>query len=213
MRETSADGPMDSVPHGSRAQTARALDRVPRALRTSERLVRTGELGRCPRVSTLVVGRPDAGRSEPAKNERGAAGSSSVKPWPGPPTRTSDRQWTPRSSQAVRLSVDWVIGGRHWTRTSDLLHVKHFRLNAVLGAWDARANSTQLYGHGVLTVRGGVVGAAAGHSSPPVGTPKRRRAAPARCRRCKGRSLPRLTPALDGGCNRAAAAQTTDTRD
>ena len=25
-------------------------------------------------------------------------------------------------------------GGRHWTRTSDLLHVKHFRLSAVLRA-------------------------------------------------------------------------------
>jgi hypothetical protein len=33
-----------------------------------------------------------------------------------------------------------VVGGRHWTRTSDLLHVKHFRLSAVLGAWDAEQN-------------------------------------------------------------------------
>ena len=30
-----------------------------------------------------------------------------------------------------------VVGGRHWTRTSDLLHVKHFRVNAVLRAWEA----------------------------------------------------------------------------
>ncbi len=33
-----------------------------------------------------------------------------------------------------------VGGGRHWTRTSDLLHVKHFRLNAVLRAWEAERN-------------------------------------------------------------------------
>ncbi len=34
----------------------------------------------------------------------------------------------------VSTSVDMVVGGRHWTRTSDLLHVKHFRLSAVLRA-------------------------------------------------------------------------------
>ena len=39
-----------------------------------------------------------------------------------------------RKQLAVRLSVKWVVGGRHWTRTSDLLHVKRFRLSAVLGA-------------------------------------------------------------------------------
>ncbi len=32
--------------------------------------------------------------------------------------------WVPRRSYAVRLSVKVVVGGRHWTRTSDLLHVK-----------------------------------------------------------------------------------------
>ncbi len=41
-----------------------------------------------------------------------------------------------RRSYAVRLSVKVVVGGRHWTRTSDLLHVKHFRLSAVLRAWE-----------------------------------------------------------------------------
>ena len=43
-------------------------------------------------------------------------------------------------------------GGRHWTRTSDLLHVKHFRQSAVLGAWGARAKVRQLCGHGITTV-------------------------------------------------------------
>jgi hypothetical protein len=42
------------------------------------------------------------------------------------------------------LAVIFVLtdgdGGRHWTRTSDLLHVKHFRLSAVLGAWRAEQN-------------------------------------------------------------------------
>jgi hypothetical protein len=33
-----------------------------------------------------------------------------------------------------------VFGGRHWTRTSDLLHVKRFRLSAVLGASVAEQN-------------------------------------------------------------------------
>jgi len=33
-----------------------------------------------------------------------------------------------------------VDGGRRWTRTSGLLHVKHFRLSAVLGAWSAEHN-------------------------------------------------------------------------
>src|SRR6266542_2306107 len=32
---------------------------------------------------------------------------------------------------------EFVAGGRRWTRTSGLLHVKHFRLSAVLGAWEA----------------------------------------------------------------------------
>jgi hypothetical protein len=40
----------------------------------------------------------------------------------------------------VTSCSDRVVGGRHWTRTSDLLHVKHFRLSAVLGAWDAEQN-------------------------------------------------------------------------
>jgi hypothetical protein len=35
--------------------------------------------------------------------------------------------------------LKWVTGGRHWTRTSDLLHVKRLRLSAVLGVWDGRA--------------------------------------------------------------------------
>jgi hypothetical protein len=30
-----------------------------------------------------------------------------------------------------------VVGGRPWTRTSGLLHVKRFRLSAVIGAWSA----------------------------------------------------------------------------
>jgi hypothetical protein len=33
-----------------------------------------------------------------------------------------------------------VDGGRRWTRTSGLLHVKHFRLSAVLGVWEAEQN-------------------------------------------------------------------------
>jgi hypothetical protein len=41
-----------------------------------------------------------------------------------------------------------VDGGRRWTRTSGLLHVKHFRLSAVLGAWRYRAKVHQLCGHG-----------------------------------------------------------------
>ena len=41
-----------------------------------------------------------------------------------------------------RLSVKGLVGGRHWTRTSDLLHVKHFRLNAVLGAWKAEQDAS-----------------------------------------------------------------------
>jgi len=35
------------------------------------------------------------------------------------------------------VSTESVGGGRHWTRTSDLLHVKHFRLSAVLRAREA----------------------------------------------------------------------------
>jgi hypothetical protein len=35
---------------------------------------------------------------------------------------------------------EFVAGGRRWIRTSGLLHVKHFRLSAVLGAWDAEQN-------------------------------------------------------------------------
>ena len=54
--------------------------------------------------------------------------------------------------------TDPGLGGRHWTRTSDLLHVKHPRLSAVLGAWDARAKSPQLYGHGITTVGRELVG-------------------------------------------------------
>jgi hypothetical protein len=38
------------------------------------------------------------------------------------------------------LGHEFVAGGRHWTRTSDLLHVKHFRLSAVLGAWQVEQN-------------------------------------------------------------------------
>jgi hypothetical protein len=37
-----------------------------------------------------------------------------------------------------RFEQEFVIGGRRWTRTSGLLHVKHFRLSAVLGAWEAK---------------------------------------------------------------------------
>ena len=39
-----------------------------------------------------------------------------------------------------RSKPEFVSGGRHWTRTSDLLHVKHFRLSAVLGTWEAEQN-------------------------------------------------------------------------
>ena len=35
---------------------------------------------------------------------------------------------------------EFVAGGRRWIRTSGLLHVKHFRLSAVLRAWDAEQN-------------------------------------------------------------------------
>jgi len=38
-----------------------------------------------------------------------------------------------------QAGAESVVGGRHWTRTSDLLHVKRFRLSAVLGAWECRA--------------------------------------------------------------------------
>ena len=55
------------------------------------------------------------------------------------------------ADQAVSCS-ETVFGGRHWTRTSDLLHVKHFRLSAVLGAWETRAKVPQLYGHGTSGV-------------------------------------------------------------
>jgi len=41
-----------------------------------------------------------------------------------------------------------VRGGRRGTRTLGLLHVKHFRLSAVLGAWQRLAQPRQLYGHG-----------------------------------------------------------------
>jgi hypothetical protein len=44
------------------------------------------------------------------------------------------------ADMAVNLCSEKVFGGRHWTRTSDLLHVKHFRLSAVLGAWEAEQN-------------------------------------------------------------------------
>src|SRR5439155_9519712 len=43
---------------------------------------------------------------------------------------------------------EFVGGGRHWIRTSGLVHVKHFRLSAVLGAWQNRAKPPQLCGHG-----------------------------------------------------------------
>ena len=42
-----------------------------------------------------------------------------------------------RKCQAEDESVN---GGRRWIRTSGLLHVKHFRLSAVLARWRARAN-------------------------------------------------------------------------
>jgi hypothetical protein len=35
---------------------------------------------------------------------------------------------------------EFMAGGRRWIRTSDLLHVKHFRLSAVLGAWEDEQN-------------------------------------------------------------------------
>jgi len=35
---------------------------------------------------------------------------------------------------------EFVVGGRRWIRTSGLLHVKRFRLSAVLGAWEAERN-------------------------------------------------------------------------
>jgi hypothetical protein len=38
------------------------------------------------------------------------------------------------------LEHEFVAGGRRWIRTSGLLHVKHFRLSAVLGAWEAEQN-------------------------------------------------------------------------
>jgi hypothetical protein len=38
------------------------------------------------------------------------------------------------------LLTDQGLGGRHWTQTNDLLHVKRFRLSAVLGTWEAEQN-------------------------------------------------------------------------
>ena len=38
------------------------------------------------------------------------------------------------------LDTESVDGGRRWTRTSGLLHVKRFRLSAVLGASVAEQN-------------------------------------------------------------------------
>ncbi len=57
--------------------------------------------------------------------------------YPHTPIRPS-RPVGPRNATTVVMAVtaclEWVFGGRHWTRTSDLLHVKHSRLSAVLRA-------------------------------------------------------------------------------
>jgi hypothetical protein len=42
--------------------------------------------------------------------------------------------------QNDRIEHESVAGGRRWTRTSGLLHVKHFRVSAVLGAREAEQN-------------------------------------------------------------------------
>jgi hypothetical protein len=49
----------------------------------------------------------------------------------------------PEAVYRVRLSVRRVVGGRHWTRTSDLLHVKHRRLCVVLGGLSERKSREQ----------------------------------------------------------------------
>jgi hypothetical protein len=56
------------------------------------------------------------------------------------------RVGTPNRQLSGQIEHELGLGGRQRTRTSGLLHVKHFRLSAVLGAWRARAKSTQLYG-------------------------------------------------------------------
>jgi hypothetical protein len=106
-------------------------------------------------------------RAEPAtkggNRERGAAGVVELArlPLPAP---DADNGMVNRSASAVvdtragfrargrRSEGESVAGGRHWTRTSDLLHIKHLRLSAVLARWRAGAKSAQLYGHGELTL-------------------------------------------------------------
>ena len=81
---------------------------------------------------------PVSGLKPPAVFERGGA-PQRLAPSTSPLLRSRsavvNRRWAARSSYRVRLSVNRVVGGRHWTRTSDLLHVKRCRLSAVLGAW------------------------------------------------------------------------------
>jgi uncharacterized phage protein gp47/JayE len=40
------------------------------------------------------------------------------------PSAALHRRWASRSRKAVSLSVKVAVGGRRWTRTSGLLHVK-----------------------------------------------------------------------------------------
>ena len=45
-----------------------------------------------------------------------------------------------RDAQLPMAVLESVNGGRHWTRTSDVLHVKRFRLSAVMRAWSVERN-------------------------------------------------------------------------
>jgi hypothetical protein len=52
--------------------------------------------------------------------------------------RVDSRGWM--AATGAWLLTDQGLGGRHWTRTSDLRHVKRFRLSAAIGAWAAEQN-------------------------------------------------------------------------
>ncbi len=88
------------------------------------------------------------------------------------PCRTDSQRVPPHrviDVGAARLSLIRVVGGRHWTRTSDLLHVKHFRLSAVLRAWEVERKRVSY----AVTVSAGPGG------GPPPRLPIHRRPAPA----------------------------------
>jgi len=51
-----------------------------------------------------------------------------------------------RTTAAAISCLETVCGGRRWTRTSGLMHVKRFGPSAVLRAWSAKARSAQSCG-------------------------------------------------------------------